>query len=415
MRMGMGLLIATVALTGWTTAATLRAEPTDNAKLAKYLKTLPNATPPPYNEIQRITLAANPLGCEDHPHALPMNRFDYLWQHEDKPRMLEQYSEHRVFFGCFDWHSSVNSDWMMVSLIKADPSLSVAPAIRNSFDDHFKKERIDGELKYFTGLQGLNANFEKPYGYTWLLKLYGEARSWSDPEGQKIATNMEPLAKYMAEQYVRYLQTLDYPVRVGLHPNTGLTMGFALDYTMQTHDTATQTVVHDTAMRLFGKDKHCATAAEPVFGDFASPCLTEAALMGRVMEPDAYSKWLDDFLPPVYAEEFQGYAKEIDAVHGNNRDTTGTDEEGLPNAHLIGLNYQRAADLLTIAAHLPPSEPRVEAYRRLASINATEGYKKIGQAGYLGTHWLATYALLYENLAADTRSAPAIHRASSQK
>jgi hypothetical protein len=100
----------------------------------------------------------------------------------------------------------------------------------------------------------------------------------------------------------------------------------------------------------------------------------------------------------VYAEEFQVYAKEIDAVHGNNRDTTGTDEEGLPNAHLIGLNYQRAADLVTIAQALPQSEPRVAAYRRLASINAKEGYDKIGAAGYLGTHWLSTYAMLYENL-----------------
>jgi hypothetical protein len=31
-------------------------------------------------------------------------------------------------------------------------------------------------------------------------------------------------------------------------------------------------------------------------------------------------------------------------------------------------------------------------------INGKQGYDKIGAAGYLGTHWLATYALLYENL-----------------
>jgi hypothetical protein len=379
-------------------ASSLGAQGTDNAKVAAYLKTLPVAVPPAYNEVRRVALAANPLGCEDHPHAAPEIRTSYLWQHEDKPQMLEDYDKHRAFYGCFDWHSAVNSDWMMVSLIKADPNIEVAPDIRNILENHFQKANIDGELAYFSNLSGAGANFEKPYGYAWLLKLYGEVKTWNDPEGQRVAGVMEPLAKWMSGQYILYLQSLNYPVRVGLHPNTALTMGFVLDYTGLVHDNVTQNAIHDTALRLFGSDKHCATNAEPVFGDFTSPCLAEAALMGRVMDPPTYSKWLDNFLPPVYAEEFQVYAKEIDAVHGNNRDTTGTDEEGLPNAHLIGLNYQRAADLVTIAQSLPQDEARVAVYRRLASMNAKQGYDKIGAAGYLGTHWLSTYAMLYENL-----------------
>lgn len=129
--------------------------------------------------------------------------------------------------------------------------------------------------------------------------------------------------------------------------------------------------------------------------------------MGRVLDSQSYSKWLDTFLPPVFAPEFQVYAKEIDAVHGNNRDPTGTDEEGLPNAHLVGLNYQRAADLLMIANGLPKEDPRVVAYRKMASISAKQGYDKIGTAGYLGTHWIATYALMYENLARAQAVAPA--------
>jgi hypothetical protein len=123
------------------------------------------------------------------------------------------------------------------------------------------------------------------------------------------------------------------------------------------------------------------------------------------MDKASYSKWLNDFLPPAYSEEFALYGKDIDAVHGNNRDTTGTDEEGLPNAHLIGLNYQRATDLLWIAAGLPADDPRVPVYRRLAAINAKQGFDKIGAAGYLGTHWLATYALMYENEDTATKSA----------
>jgi len=287
----------------------------------------------------------------------------------------------------------------MVSLLKADPTIAVAPSIRFDLENHIQKPNIDGEIAYFQALKGPLADFEKPYGYAWLLKLYGEVKSWDDPEGKRLATILEPFAKWIDDGYIAYLKSLNYPIRVGLHPNTALDMIFTLDYTNQTHDKATETVIHDTAVRLFGNDKHCATAAEPVFGDFASPCLAEAALMARVLSCDAYSKWLDSFFPPVYAPEFQVYAKEIDALHGNNRDTTGTDEEGLPNAHLVGLNYQRAADFIMIANGLPANDPRVPVYRRLALISAKEGYDKIGTAGYLGTHWIATYALMYENLA----------------
>jgi hypothetical protein len=397
--------VLTICVVGVSPLGAQSSDPEDSAKIAEYIKSLPAANPPVYDEVQRLALAANPLGCEDHPHAAGgggggggEGRQAYLWQREGKQQILEDYDKHRSFYGCLDWHSGVNSTWMMVSVIKADPTIAVGPAIRLELENHIQKSNVDGEIAYFTGLKGPLAAFEKPYGYAWLLKLYGEAKTWDDPEGKRVTATLEPFAKWMTEQYVAYLRSLNYPIRVGLHPNTALDMNFVLDYTTLTNDTATQTVIHDTAMRLFGNDKHCATNAEPVFGDFASPCLAEAALMGRVLDPPAYSKWLNTFLPPVYSEEFQVYAKEIDAVHGNNRDTTGTDEEGLPNAHLVGLNYQRAADFVMIANGLPKADPRVPVYRRLASLSAKQGYEKIGTAGYLGTHWIATYALMYENL-----------------
>jgi len=394
--------VLTLCLAG---AASLGAQSSDPAKVAEYLKSMPTAKPPAFDEVQRLALAANPLGCEDHPHAAGGVARPYLWQRDGKPEILEDYDKKRAFYGCLDWHSSANSMWMMVSLMKQDPTIAVAPAIRLEFENHIKKENIDGEIAYFQGLKGPLADFEKPYGYAWLMKLYGEAKSWDDPEGKRMAAVIEPFHKWINENYIAYLKSLNYPIRVGLHPNTALDMIFTLDYTNQTHDTATATVIHDTAVRLFGNDKHCATGAEPVFGDFASPCLVEAALMGRVLDTAAYSKWLDTFLPPVYAPEFQVYTNEIDAIHGNNRDTTGTDEEGLPNAHLVGLNYQRAADFVMIANGLPKDDPRVPVYRRMASISAKQGYDKIGTAGYLGTHWIATYALMYENLASASAAA----------
>jgi len=383
-------------------AALAPAQAVDEAKVAAYVKTLADVKPPQYTETERLALAADPLGCEEHPHAargVPgPPPAPYLWQRDGKPEIPDDYDHHHAFYGCLDWHSAVNSTWMMVSLIKSDPSIAVSADIRKELAYHIQKPNIDGEMNFYTHLQGVGADFEKPYGYAWLLKLYGALKSWNDPDGQRAAAVLEPMEVWFNKAFTDYLNSLNYPVRVGLHPNTALDMGFVLDYVADTHDSAMEDTIRKNAMRLFGNDKHCPTASEPVFGDFASPCLAEAAVMGRIMSPDEYAKWLTDFLPPVYSDEFALYGKDIDAIHGNNRDTTGTDEEGLPNAHLIGLNFQRAADLMWISVSLPPSDPRVPAYRKLADVNGRQGYAKIGLGGYLGTHWLATYALMYENL-----------------
>src|SRR3984885_1576813 len=143
--------ILTLCLAG---ATSLLAQGSDAAKIRDYLKSLPNPTPPPYDEVQRLALAANPLGCEDHPHAPGMTRPGYLWQRDGKPQILEDYDKHRAFYGCLDWHSAVNSTWMMISLIKADPTIAVAPAIRNELVGHLQKQNVGGELDYFSQLKG---------------------------------------------------------------------------------------------------------------------------------------------------------------------------------------------------------------------------------------------------------------------
>jgi hypothetical protein len=175
-------------------------------------------------------------------------------------------------------------------------------------------------------------------------------------------------------------------------------MSLALDGVNLSEDTTLQTAIHANAIRLFTKDKNCPTGLEPQNADNVSSCLTEAALMGRVMEQQDYLKWLDAFLPPVYSDAFQGYAKDIDTSHTS---TAGPDAQVQLNAkaHLIGLSFQRAYGLLVISYALPKDDPRVPVLKALAAINAKHGYEQIGTAGYEGQHWLATYAMLYENAA----------------
>lgn len=368
----------------------------DAKKVSEYLKTLPAATAPVYDEAKRETLAASAISCTDHPEEAPANRNNYLWQYSKPAQLLDGYDKNRAFYGCVDWHSAVGSIWTLMSLRKQDPKISLASAIKDIATNHFKKTNMDGELAFFNEQKGPDANFEKPYGYAWVLKLYGEVKGSNSADDKKVAEALMPLAKWMSERYVFYLYDLKYPYRTGVESNTAWSMSLGLDGANLSEDTTLKTAIRANALRLFEKDKNCATNFEPQNTDLVSSCLTEAALMGRVMDQASFVKWLDAFFPLVYSDEFQVYAKDVDTSHTN---TSGADAQVQLTAegHLIGLNFQRATALLTIAQALPKDDARGEVFRRLAVMSATHGYTKIGNAGYEGQHWLSTFALLYEN------------------
>jgi hypothetical protein len=384
-------------------AASAAAQNSDPAKVAGYAKSLPAAAAPVFDEQKREMLASFAISCADHPQESTGTRNNYLWGYEKLPLLLESYDRNRAFFGCANWHDAVGDTWMMMSLLRQDPKIPLASDIKDIATTHFRKGNMDGEYAFFAEPRPIDpaagpANFEQPYGYSWLLKLYGETKGGNNPDGRKLATAIAPLARWMSERYVYYLYNLKFPFRSGTDTNTAWAMSLTLDGVNLSEDTTLKTAIHANALRLFTPDKDCPTGLEPQNTDNVSSCLTEAALMGRVMDQPAYLKWLDDFLPPVYSDLFQGYAKPIDTSHTS---ATGPDAQVQLNAksHLIALGFQRAWALLTIAYALPKDDPRVPVFKTLANLSATHAYEQIGSAGYEGQHFLATYALLYENAA----------------
>jgi len=400
MRIVSGLLLFTLAA-----GVVAVAQNSDPAKVVEYAKTLPAATAPVFDEQKKEMLASFSISCADHPQENTGTRNNYLWGYEKMPLILENYDRNRAFFGCSNWHDAVGDTWMMMSLMRQDPKIALGSDIKDIATTHFRKGNMDGEVAFFSTPRPASENpgggvfnFEQPYGYSWLLKLYGETKGYNSPDGKKMAVALAPLARWMSEKYVYYLYNLKFPFRLGVDTNTAWSMSLTLDGVNLSEDTTLQTAIKANALRLFTKDKDCPTGLEPQNADNVSSCLTEAALMGRVMEQKDYLKWLDEFLPPVYSDLFQGYAKPIDTSHTS---TTGPDAQVQLTAksHLIALSFQRAYDLLNISYALPADDPRIPVFRTLAAMNATRGYENIGSAGYEGQHFLATYALLYENAA----------------
>lgn len=415
------------------------AAPVVPSELASFIDEIPAADLPELDLKTALTLVAMPLSCLDRPHAAPGDRSTYLDEFVAARR--PGYERDRAFYGCWDWHSAVNSTWAMVRIYKEFPELPVAGLVREKLRDHLSGQAMAGETEFFRE----NVGFERPYGYAWLLKLYAELRTWDYPDAERWANNVEPLAMLFSERIASWLPRLQRPSRSGAHSNTAFSLALMLDYTAVTEDIGLRQSIVAASLRLFGGDLDCPTAYEPWGADFLSPCLEEAALMAAVLEPDEFVAWFDDFMPavtsreflplttPVYTPQLEG-AETVEEMNAGPEGDTETVDEGAAGAvagesaetpettvaedesasgeeaaddereatrelasrsHLIGLAFIRADAMNRIADALPAGDPRIEAYRRLARLHGSLGFEAMFDADYAGSHWIGTFALKY--------------------
>lgn len=350
--------------------------------LASFARSLPRVKADTLNAARALVLSAMPLACEDHPQPRP-GATPYLWEQAFAP--IDSFETKRAFYGCYDWHSAVNSAWTLVKLLKMYPTMATAPAIRDQLNRHFGASNIVGEVEFFNTAGA----FELPYGYAWFLRLQGELESWDDPDGRRWATNLRPLATQFTARMVTYLDGLNQPVRVGIHPNTAMAMDNSLFYASH-FAPQLDSAIRRNAARLFAKDVHCNTAAEPGASDFQSPCLYEAVIMGELMPRAEYLAWLERFLPPVQSTAFRSETKTLglefaESAHASVASTS----------HLVGLSLVRAMLLARLAELLPSDDARVPVLRQVAVIQAQMGLPQIGAVGYDGSHYYATWVTTY--------------------
>lgn len=345
------------------------------------LKSLPVESAPALDAAQALWLATMPLACMDRPQAHSAQR-GYLWEPTYRP--VEDYQKTLAFYGCYDWHSSVNSMWTLVRLLKGYPNLPLAGMIRQKLTRHLDKSNIAGELAYLKQA----GQFERPYGYAWVLKLSSEISEWKDPDAQKWAANLAPLTEWDAKEMAQFLKALQQPNRGGLHPNTAFAMYVMLDYVDIVKDEALRASIVESAKRFYAADKDCDTKTEPAGTDFLSPCLTEAAVMSRIMDRKAFAAWFDAFLPAMNSAAFKPLTEPVDTSGISRPDRLAG------KSHLIGLAFQRGAVMNRLADVLR-DDKRGAVLRRLAAIHGVKGMKGMYDAGYFGSHWLGTYAVYY--------------------
>ena len=284
-------------------------------------------------------------------------------------------SLHPIFHGSFDWHSCVHGWWQLLTLRRLFPDLPAAARIADRADTMLTPARVAGELAYLA--RPMSTGFERPYGWAWLLALHREATRHDAGWGAALA----PLAAAFAARFRAYLPKLTYPIRVGTHPNTAFALTLARDWAAA-HDQALASLIDQRARAWFGDDRGC-QAWEPSGDDFLSSALTEALLMSRVLPTAAFAPWFEAFLPDVARSE---PATLFAPAHVSDR------SDG-KIAHLDGLNLSRAWCWRSIAAALGPQHPGSAIMIDAAERHLAASLPHLDD-DYMGSHWLATFALL---------------------
>jgi hypothetical protein len=341
---------------------------------------------------------------------------DYFWV--TSYQLIPDHKRTRAFWGCTDWHSAVSSVWVTARVARDYPHFGLRELAREKLNDHLGATNLAGELAFFRGRAGA---FERPYGYAWLLKLQSELRTWPDSQAKRWAANAAPLAAWMGDSLLAHINALKQPVRTGTLANSALMLGLALDYAQPEGQPRLRAGILAAARRLYLADKQCDTQAEAAANigrgggagtggrgaaadsanraggpgraaapntpaganDMLSPCLSEAALMARVLPATTFVTWLNNFLPPLQSARF---APLLEAP--------GASSTGTERTRFVALALQRAYALEQIARALPPMDARVTVLRRLAAIHGERGLQLLS-VETAGTHWLPAFALLY--------------------
>jgi len=308
------------------------------------------------------------------------NKLDHVIAGPDDvatPRTL-----HPAFFGSFDWHSCVHAHWLLVRVLGMQQEIPEAAQIRTTLDAHLAPERIDAEVAYLQ--RPASRAFERSYGWAWLLKLAHELAGARDSHAERWARALAPLAAAIIERYLDWLRGANYPIRHGVHANTAFALALAFDYACRCDAAGLREVVAAKAREWYLADRDAPAGWEPSGADFLSPSLTEAALMRRILDPVEFGAWLARFLPHI--ERGEPASLFIPATVSDRSDPY--------LVHLDGLNLARAWCWRDIAAALSAGDPRRAIARDAATAHLRPGLTALESADYVGTHWLATFAVL---------------------
>ena len=320
-------------------------------------------------------LASMPLKCINQEYP---NKTAHVINTE-KDAILTPKELHPSFYGCFDWHSSVHGHWMLLRLLRTVPDLENKDKIISILDKSFSPEKIKEEASYFTKYQ-VAQNFERTYGWAWILKLDEELARWNHPKAKIWHQNLKPLTDEILRLWKAYLPKQTYPNRTGVHPNTAFALSFAIDWAREVGDKSFEEELSEKAKIFYLNNTKTPAYLEPDGSDFFSPSLEIAELMSRILPQKEFEKWLNQFYEKRSLENIE----QIPII---------SDVNDYQTVHLVGLSFSKAWAMKNIINALPEKN----AIRKRFEISREKFIENslpiIFQGNYGGDHWLASFAV----------------------
>lgn len=293
---------------------------------------------------------------------------------EDVRRPREMYA---VFYGHFDWHSSVHAHWTLVRLLRFFPELSCAEEVRRALGRKFSEKGLLAEADNLRS----NPSFERMYGWAWALRLGLELRGLGGEDARVWAGWYEPVESAIVENAKAFLPKLDWPVRCGFHPESAFPLGQMLDWARGTGEVEFEELIISRAIQFYGGDVSYPVEYEPSGNDFFSAGLNEADLMRRVLSVDDFEQWLGGFLPDLRSGRAGNLLNPVSVSDLNDGHLV----------HLVGLNLSRSWAMRGVASCVRGSERSY--LLAAAEKHEAAGLAQVSSGSYEGEHWLGSFAV----------------------
>lgn len=261
-------------------------------------------------------------------------------------------TNHILFHGCIDWHSSVHGNWALFALSNA----GLGPQRR------FSLEAFDAEMAFLM----TRPKFEFPYGRAWLLRLAIEGdQAWTDAAFAR-RTDL------IFDDMLTYYTTQDFkPFSTSYGSSTWALINL-FDYAEHFNKTQALERITTIIRRVYISRGKPECDYQLASGSFMAVCTNWAMLAGRVLGPEAYDQWVSDFV------KINGLPRPIKHPKG---------------AHEYGLNFSRAWGLWDMYERAPTKRPDIaEAYADLVLTTYQDSEKWDGDYR-VSAHWVPQFGM----------------------
>ncbi len=266
-------------------------------------------------------------------------------------------TQHPIFHGCYDWHSSVHGHWALIRIAR---TAERHEALAGAVTDRFGASALKSESAYL----GKNPSFEMPYGRAWFLRLAIEAGGALDTAGKVQAAALSAYLEGRALTPASREYKNDAWSLVQLHAFYRYAKVDAgrkhVEQIVRTH------YLNASSTLSFGSD----TERQEFFSRFGN----WVYLIAETMDEKTLAAFLkehpiaDDDLKPI--------------VHEN------------PRAHHFGMNWSRAWALKALSRKVPKAER--ERFTKAYEAHVRQGLKEFERfkgdyAAY--DHWVPQFAV----------------------